>query len=254
MQSPLGYCQCVGASKWSVGVKDQETLLFYGQSHSYLAGARMTSEEVSQSMDYLQLQVWRRLFDAGLKDRLSSTTLSLFIREHYELLLIRRRRPPVLWRTDYTCTAILFVQHAIHSFGRAIDSISYRGDRARGAVCADMSGLLIDHQALNRTKASEFLGIRYAEAPVGILRFAAQGKYIAQIGTIFEASEWVDKCQALSRGQRLIDAVGGLSIKQTAHEHLPELYRAVRIPSVEEFRRTERQSLVGRLPKAQHMN
>lgn len=36
--------------------------------------ARMTSEDVSQSMDRLQLQVWRRLFDAGLQDRLPSTT------------------------------------------------------------------------------------------------------------------------------------------------------------------------------------
>jgi hypothetical protein len=34
----------------------------------------MTSEEVSQSMGCLQLRVWRRLFEAGLEDRLSTTS------------------------------------------------------------------------------------------------------------------------------------------------------------------------------------
>ncbi|CAO2649032.1 Nn.00g099810.m01.CDS01 [Neocucurbitaria sp. VM-36] len=35
------------------------------------------------------------------------------------------------------------------------------------------SGTLIGHQASNRSRVTEFLGIRYAEAPVGELRFAA---------------------------------------------------------------------------------
>ena len=37
----------------------------------------------------------------------------------------------------------------------------------------------------------QFLGIRYAEAPVGELRFAAPKKFDAPKGTVFEASEWV---------------------------------------------------------------
>jgi hypothetical protein len=52
-------------------------------------------------------------------------------------------------------------------------------------------GTWIGHQAPNRLNVTEFLGIRYAEAPVGELRFAAPKKYVAPVDTIFEASEWV---------------------------------------------------------------
>lgn len=53
------------------------------------------------------------------------------------------------------------------------------------------SGIAVGHQARNKTSVTEFLGIRYAEAPIGELRFAAPKKYVAHPGTIFEASEWV---------------------------------------------------------------
>ena len=53
------------------------------------------------------------------------------------------------------------------------------------------SGTLIGHQASNRSTVTEFLGIRYAEAPVGELRFAAPKRFVAAKGTVFEASEWV---------------------------------------------------------------
>jgi hypothetical protein len=53
------------------------------------------------------------------------------------------------------------------------------------------SGTLIGHQAANISNVTEFLGIRYAEAPVGQLRFAAPKKYVVPVETIFEASEWV---------------------------------------------------------------
>jgi hypothetical protein len=53
------------------------------------------------------------------------------------------------------------------------------------------SGTLIGHQSSNKTHVTEFLGIRYAEAPVGELRFAAPKRYDAPAGTVFEASEWV---------------------------------------------------------------
>ena len=52
-------------------------------------------------------------------------------------------------------------------------------------------GTLIGHPSSNKTHVTEFLGIRYAEAPVGELRFAAPKKYDAPAGTVFEASEWV---------------------------------------------------------------
>ncbi|KAH8726245.1 Alpha/Beta hydrolase protein [Phaeosphaeriaceae sp. PMI808] len=37
---------------------------------------------------------------------------------------------------------------------------------------------------------SEFLGIRYAEVPIGELRFAAPKAYVASNGVVFEASQW----------------------------------------------------------------
>ncbi|KAF1945365.1 cholinesterase precursor [Clathrospora elynae] len=56
------------------------------------------------------------------------------------------------------------------------------------------SGTLIGHQAANKTCVTEFLGIRYAVAPVGELRFAAPKKYLAPAGTVYEASEWSADC------------------------------------------------------------
>jgi carboxylesterase type B len=53
------------------------------------------------------------------------------------------------------------------------------------------SGTLIGHPSSNKTQVTEFLGIRYAEAPVGELRFAAPKKYVAPAGTVFQASDWV---------------------------------------------------------------
>jgi carboxylesterase type B len=53
------------------------------------------------------------------------------------------------------------------------------------------SGTVVGHPASNKTHVTEFLGIRYAQAPIGELRFAAPKKYEAQPGSIFEASEWV---------------------------------------------------------------
>jgi hypothetical protein len=60
-----------------------------------------------------------------------------------------------------------------------------------GSSVTTSSGTLIGHPSSNKTHVTEFLGIRYAEAPVGELRFAAPKKYDAPVGTVFEASEWV---------------------------------------------------------------
>ncbi|KAH9860601.1 hypothetical protein J1614_011932, partial [Plenodomus biglobosus] len=63
------------------------------------------------------------------------------------------------------------------------------GVNDRGLAITDSIG----HQASNRTRVAEFLGIRFAEAPVGELRFAAPKKYKAPAGTIFEASKYLTK-------------------------------------------------------------
>lgn len=61
----------------------------------------------------------------------------------------------------------------------------------QGRVQTSTGGTIIGHAASNKTSVTEFLGIRYAEAPVGELRFAAPKKYVAAQDTVFEASEWV---------------------------------------------------------------
>ena len=53
------------------------------------------------------------------------------------------------------------------------------------------SGTIIGHPASNKSQITEFLGIRYAEVPVGELRFAAPKRYVAPAGTVFQAAEWV---------------------------------------------------------------
>lgn len=58
-------------------------------------------------------------------------------------------------------------------------------------VQTSTGGTIIGHGASNKTSVTEFLGIRYAEAPIGELRFAAPKKYVAPSGSVFEASEWV---------------------------------------------------------------
>lgn len=58
-------------------------------------------------------------------------------------------------------------------------------------VQTSTGGTIIGHGAPNRPSVTEFLGIRYAAAPVGELRFAAPQKYVAPPDTVFEASEWV---------------------------------------------------------------
>lgn len=61
----------------------------------------------------------------------------------------------------------------------------------RPQVQTSTGGIIIGHGASNKTSVAEFLGIRYAEAPVGELRFAAPKKYVAPQGLVFDASEWV---------------------------------------------------------------
>lgn len=56
------------------------------------------------------------------------------------------------------------------------------------------SGLIVGHAAPNRSEVTEFLGIRYAEPPVGDLRFAPPKRYNAPAGTVYNASDWAPDC------------------------------------------------------------
>lgn len=70
-------------------------------------------------------------------------------------------------------------------FGSAVTS------PANSSGIETSSGTILGHPASNSSHVTEFLGIRYAEAPVGELRFAAPKKFEASPDTVFEASEWV---------------------------------------------------------------
>lgn len=65
------------------------------------------------------------------------------------------------------------------------------GSAQSNQVQTSTGGIIVGHAASNKTTVTEFLGIRYAQAPVDELRFAAPKKYVAPQGTVFEASEWV---------------------------------------------------------------
>lgn len=70
------------------------------------------------------------------------------------------------------------------------------------------SGTLVGHPSSNKTHVTEFLGIRYAAAPVGELRFAPPSKYLAPPGTVVEASEWVSRGKTALHKHRLTPVVG----------------------------------------------
>ncbi|KAF2134298.1 cholinesterase precursor [Dothidotthia symphoricarpi CBS 119687] len=70
------------------------------------------------------------------------------------------------------------------------------------------SGTIVGHEASNRSSVTEYLGIRYAAAPVDELRFAAPKKFVASKGTVFEASEWVSVPYTLQHSAALTASVG----------------------------------------------
>lgn len=57
-------------------------------------------------------------------------------------------------------------------------------------VVNSTSGILIGHRAPNRTETFEFLGIKYGQAPIGPLRFAAPRRVDIAPGIVYNASQW----------------------------------------------------------------
>ncbi len=58
-----------------------------------------------------------------------------------------------------------------------------------GITVQTANGPIVGHQASNRSKVSEYLGIPYAQPPIGPLRFAAPQRYGAS--ETFVASKFV---------------------------------------------------------------
>ncbi|KAG8628057.1 hypothetical protein KVT40_003930 [Elsinoe batatas] len=61
-------------------------------------------------------------------------------------------------------------------------------------VVSSSSGRIIGHRAPNSTDTFEFLGIKYGQAPVGELRFAAPLRYSAPRSQVFNASKFHPDC------------------------------------------------------------
>ncbi|PNS17490.1 hypothetical protein CAC42_8033 [Sphaceloma murrayae] len=63
-------------------------------------------------------------------------------------------------------------------------------------VVSSTSGDIIGHRAPGQSGTVEFLGIKYGEAPIGDLRFAAPVRYQAPAGTVYNASRFNADCPA----------------------------------------------------------
>lgn len=69
-----------------------------------------------------------------------------------------------------------------------------------GVTVKTSSGAVTGHAARNRTEVSEYLGIPYAQPPIGVLRFAAPQTYHST--RAFSASTYVRRAYPLLRNKR----------------------------------------------------
>lgn len=69
-----------------------------------------------------------------------------------------------------------------------------------GATVQTSSGPVTGHAALNRTQVSEYLGIPYAQPPLGDLRFAPPQTYSLQ--TPLTGSSYVSRLLTTTSGNR----------------------------------------------------
>lgn len=111
-------------------------------------------------------------------------------------------------------------------------SVSSAGD----AQVNTTSGALVGHAAPNRTAVTEFLGIQYAQAPVGALRFAAPKRYAAPTGSVYEASSWAS-CRLPARvptstGEHALTSYAGtVRSKPSSRRNTTRLTSGQRLPS-----------------------
>ena len=71
----------------------------------------------------------------------------------------------------------------------ALFTSSAVAQNAVGATVQTSSGIVTGHAARNRTQVSEYLGIPYAQPPIGNLRFAEPQSYSS--AKAFDASSYV---------------------------------------------------------------
>ena len=77
---------------------------------------------------------------------------------------------------------------------------------ASNLTASTTNGRITGHLAENRSSVIEFLGIPYAQPPIGDLRFAAPKNY--EGSGSYVASEWVSACQYVERVASIADYDG----------------------------------------------
>lgn len=75
-----------------------------------------------------------------------------------------------------------------------VTAVACLNPRTFSPIVSTTSGRIIGHTAPNRSEVTEFLGIPYAEPPIGDLRFAPPKPFSAPAAHFHDASDWGPDC------------------------------------------------------------
>ncbi|KAG9514520.1 cholinesterase, partial [Aureobasidium melanogenum] len=106
---------------------------------------------------------------------------------------VKMRRPIITW-TGMGFTSFQDGEEIKYDDPERSGSSTRHNRSILGFLVNTTSGLIIGHVSRNRSQVSEYLGISYAQLPLGQLRFAASRKYSST--NMFSASSFSPNCPA----------------------------------------------------------